>query len=77
VIKLHNFLSDKKIFSKVYFQPIHKTDFYKKYLSSPLKLPVTEKISQTILTLPLYPNMLNEEKEYLINSISEFFENKK
>jgi len=35
-----------------------------------------EKISKQVLTLPLYPNMTNEEKDYLINSIAEFLENK-
>ena len=37
-------------------------------------LPITEKISAQVLPLPMYPNMENEEKEYLIDSISEFFE---
>ena len=27
--KLHKYLLTKKIFSKVYFSPIHKTEFYK------------------------------------------------
>jgi len=35
---------------------------------------LTEKISQEVLTLPLYPNMTNEEKTYLVESIKEFFE---
>ena len=42
-----------------------------------LDLPITEKISKEILTLPLYPNMSNDEMEYLCSSISEFFENSK
>jgi len=72
---LHNFLTDKKIFSKVYFQPIHLTDFYiKNFATKPNSLPVTEKISEQVLTLPLYPNMAAEEKEYLTESILEFFE---
>jgi dTDP-4-amino-4,6-dideoxygalactose transaminase len=37
-------------------------------------LPITEKISQQVLTLPLYPNMTMEEKELLVQTISEFFE---
>ena len=36
-------------------------------------LPVTENIAKTVLTLPLYPNMTQEEKKYLIDSINEFF----
>ena len=37
-------------------------------------LPVTENIAKTVLTLPLYPNMTQEEKKYLIDSIKEFFD---
>jgi perosamine synthetase len=75
--ELHNFLTTKKIFSKVYFPPIHLTDFYKnKFGTASNQLPVTEKISNEILTLPLYPNMTSEEISYLTNSICEFFESK-
>ncbi len=72
---LHDFLVKKRIFSKVYFNPIHLTSFYqKKFKTKEGSLPITEKISREVLTLPIYPNMNNEEKEYLIESINEFFE---
>ena len=73
--KLQNFLSEKRIFSKVYFAPIHLTEFYRnKFGTCNGSLPMTEKISKQVLTLPLYPNMTNEEKNYLVDSIDEFFE---
>jgi len=73
--KLQQFLIGKKIFSKVYFHPIHNTKFYKeKFHQDTSSLTITEKISRQVLTLPLYPNMTLEEKNYLINSINEFFE---
>jgi perosamine synthetase len=72
---LHNYLLNMKIFSKVYFQPIHLLPFYKNTLNiTPGSLPLTEKIANEILTIPLYPNMTTEEKDYLINSILHFFE---
>jgi perosamine synthetase len=72
---LHEFLLKKKIFSKVYFNPIHLTSFYReKFGTKEGMLPVTELISEQVLTLPLYPNMDSEEKEYLVESILEFFE---
>ena len=37
-------------------------------------LPITEKISEQVLTLPMYPNMTLEEKNYLVDSISEYFD---
>ena len=72
---LHNFLTNKGIFSKVYFNPIHNTPFYQqKFDIDNNSLPITEKISNQVLTLPLYPNMTMEEKDLLIQTISEFFE---
>ena len=73
--KLHDFLTEKSIFSKIYFSPIHLTDFYRnKFGMKENSLPFTEMISEQILTLPLYPNMTSEEKIYLTESVSEFFE---
>lgn len=73
--ELHNYLSEKGIFSKVYFSPIHLTPFYKaKFNQKENSLPNTEKISQQVLTLPIYPNMTLEEKNYLVETVSEFFE---
>ena len=73
--KLHEHLFIKKIFSKVYFNPIHLCSYYKKEFNTyEGMLPVTEKISELVLTLPIYPNMTSEEKMYLTDSISEFFE---
>ena len=73
--ELHEFLTKKQIFSKVYFNPIHLTNFYRKQLKTEKGLlPITEKISNQVLTIPLYPNMTKEEKNYLTESIIEFFE---
>ena len=72
--KLHDFLIKKKIFSKIYFSPIHLTEFYKKNNEGKISLPVTEKISNSDLTLPLFPNMTKDEKSYLVEAIDEFFE---
>jgi len=73
--ELHNFLTKKRIFSKIYFNPIHLTSLYmKKFGTKADSLPITENIAKRILTLPLYPNMTKEELDYVVNSISEFFE---
>ena len=72
---LQQHLLSKQIFSKVYFYPIHLTEYYKeKFPTKENSLPITEKISNQVLTLPMYPNMTNEEKNYLTESILEFFE---
>ena len=73
--KLQNHLTKNKIFSKVYFSPIHLTKFYmEKFNFKKGLLPVTEKISDQVLTLPMYPGLIKEEMDYMINTIYEFFE---
>ena len=72
---LHNFLIKKRIFSKIDFSPIHLNSFYmNKFNTTNGMLPITELISNQILTIPIYPNMTNEEINYLTDSISEFFD---
>ena len=72
---LQSFLTSKGVFSKIYFYPIHLTKFYQEKFGTKLGLlPVTESVSEQILTLPMFPNMTNEEKGLIVDSIDEFFE---
>jgi len=71
---LKKYLEEKRIFSKVYFNPIHYTTYYQQLNENKkISLPITENVSDQVLTLPLYPNMTTEEKTYLTESIFEFF----
>jgi perosamine synthetase len=62
-------LAKDRIMSKIYFDPIHETHFYKNILSYKYNLPVTDAVSHTILTLPIYPNMSDEEREAVVASV--------
>ena len=56
--------------TKVYFNPIHLTTFYKeKFNYKQGDLPKTEKTSEKILTIPLYPNLTKKEMDYIIDKI--------
>jgi perosamine synthetase len=73
--RMIEFLAQKGIMSKVFFHPIHKSKFYendKKNYSKDLQ--TTEFISDTILSLPMFPDLKLEEMRYMIDSIGEFFE---
>jgi len=73
---LREFLLKKQIFCKIYFNPIHLTEYYSsKFGLKSGDLPITEKVSSQLLTLPLFPNLTMEEKEYMCDSVDEFFEN--
>lgn len=71
--ELLNYLKEKGIATKIYFEPCHKYSIFKK-LGYDIKLPITEDISSRILSLPMYPHMSESELNYIINTIKEFFE---
>jgi len=66
-------LARKGIMSKVYFHPVHLTHFYKVGLGYNCDLPVTEKISQQILSLPMYPSLSEEEINFIADAVMDFF----
>ncbi len=70
---LMNFLTSKRIMSKIFFSPIHNSSFFKQTLPKQ-NLPVTEKISDTILSLPMYPDLTHSEMNFIAESITEFLE---
>lgn len=68
-------LKSAGIMSKVYFQPIHLTKFYKRCFGfKGGELPITEKIFKEILTLPLYPHMTKIEMNLVVTEVRKFFE---
>lgn len=70
---LRGFLTKKGIISKVYFEPIHLSAFYREMGHSDGELPNTERLSKEVLTLPIYPTMTDDEIGYLIESVGQFF----
>ena len=68
------FLEKKGIMSKIFFEPVHLSKFYSKNMNKKISLPVTEKISQQVLTLPMYPSLTKNEINFISDTINEFFE---
>ena len=73
--KLQKFLVSKGIMTKIFFEPIHLSNFYKKSGFGKKSLSNTEKISQTVLSLPIFPGLKSEEITHICDSIKEFFQN--
>ncbi|HLD11201.1 MAG TPA: DegT/DnrJ/EryC1/StrS family aminotransferase [Candidatus Nanoarchaeia archaeon] len=74
---LLEFLKIKGISCGIHYPiPIHLQLAYQSLNMGETKLPITERISKEILSVPLYPEMTNEEIDYVINSIKEYFNKK-
>lgn len=72
---LQKHLEKKGVMSKVYFNPVHLKTFYKNnYGYEKGFLPLTESLSERVLSLPMYPDLKREEMDYIIKSIKEYFE---
>jgi len=64
-------LKENGIGSGIHYTPVHHFTYYKNFLRNPL--PATDKVYEQILTLPLYPDMTDEEAGLVIKGIQSFF----
>jgi len=53
----------------IHYKPVHKMTMYK----TDTKLPITEEISQQIVTLPTHPNLSEENLTKIIESVNKFY----
>lgn len=68
--ELAKFLEGEKIQTKKYFRPIHLMDWYQ----DDIRLPVTEKIADKCLCLPIFNEITAEEINTVIDVIKNFYE---
>ena len=68
--KLMQFLKENSIDTGIHYIPNHQQTFFSKYSTS---LPVTEKIFEEILTLPLYYQLKDEEVLVICEKIKQFY----
>ena len=65
-------LSRYKIGTSVHFKPVHTMSYYREHLPrNPVPLPHAEAFYETIISLPLYPSMGEEDVQYVIESVRE------
>jgi len=63
-------LLEKKIQTGIHYFPNHLLTFYKN-----IKLPITEKVYQEIITLPLHADIKPKEIYYIAQNLIDFFKN--
>lgn len=70
---LYNHLRNKNIFSQVHYIPAHLMPYYKIQGFKEGDYPNAEKYYSRCLSLPMYATLSNEEQQYVINAIDEFY----
>ena len=67
---LNLFLRDRGVATGVHYMPIHLQPYYRD--RERVSLPVAEQVWTELLTLPLYPDLTDEEVAYVVESVLEF-----
>ena len=71
--KLQSFLKSNNIDTGIHYPvPLHLQPAYKHLNMNEGRFPTAEKVSQEILSLPIYPELSEEQIRYVVNKIKEF-----
>ncbi|MCX7799694.1 MAG: DegT/DnrJ/EryC1/StrS family aminotransferase [Fimbriimonadales bacterium] len=72
--ELQAFLKDRGVDSMIYYPvPLHLHSPYRHLANGPGSLPVTERISREILSLPIQPHLTDEQVLHAAAKVREFF----
>lgn len=70
---LYYHLRKNNIFAQVHYIPIHLMPYYKNFGWEKGDFPNAESYYEHCLSLPMYPSLTNEEQNFVIEKVMEFF----
>lgn len=71
--ELQKYLSDNGVNTGLHYPiPLHLQNAYRRARASNGSYPVTEKVANEILSLPMFPNLTKDQIEYVVTKIKEF-----
>jgi dTDP-4-amino-4,6-dideoxygalactose transaminase len=71
--ELRNYLKEKQIGHDTYYPvPLHLQECYRFLGYKKGDLPVSEKKAEEVVSIPIYPELTEEEQDYVISTIKEF-----
>ncbi len=72
--KLIEYLNEREIGTTIHYPiPPHLSEAYRYLNIQRGALPITERFADEVLSLPLYNGMTEEEQQYVIDSLNEFY----
>jgi UDP-4-amino-4,6-dideoxy-N-acetyl-beta-L-altrosamine transaminase len=74
--ELFNYLREKNIFAQVHYIPAHLMPYYKDLGWRLGDMPFAEKYYERCISIPIFPSLLDEEQDFVINTIKQFYADK-
>ncbi len=71
--KFITYLSENNIHSVFHYIPLHRSKAGKKYGKTPFEMPVTNNTSDTLLRMPMFYDLTDEEMDYISEIVDSFF----
>lgn len=72
--ELYDYLIARNIYCQIHYIPVHLMPYYNSLGWNRGDLPLSEAYYEKCLSLPMFPTLTQEEQDYVINSILDFFE---
>lgn len=74
--ELKSYLADKGIPSMIYYpKPLHKNDAYIEFANPNEVFHIAEKLSASVLSLPMHTELGDDQVDYICDSVRDFFKN--
>lgn len=70
---LYNYLREQQIFAQIHYIPCHLMPYYRDLGWNEGDLPSAEKYYQHCISLPMYPTLTDEQQDFVIQSIKNFY----
>lgn len=70
---LYDYLRTKNIMAQVHYIPVHLMPYYRQFGWKPGDFPYAERYYARCLSLPMFPTLTDDEQQYVIDSVLEFY----
>lgn len=72
-VGLYQHLRKNNIFAQVHYIPVHTMPYYKQSGWKNGNFPLSEKFYEHCLSLPMFPNLTDQEQEFVIDCINNYY----
>ena len=74
--RLKDFLEEKEIPSMIYYPyPVHKQPAFRDLVIKRCETPVSDRLSEEVLSLPMHTELAPEQQSYIADTIKQFYKN--